>query len=58
MTSRYELYKDASGEWRWRFRAANGEIVADSAEGYVNKDDAINGISIVQGGGDIVEVKD
>jgi uncharacterized protein YegP (UPF0339 family) len=29
-----EVFKDASGEWRWRTRAANGEIVATSGEGY------------------------
>lgn len=29
-----ELYRDASGEWRWRLRAKNGKILADSGEGY------------------------
>lgn len=28
------LYKDRKGEHRWRMRAGNGQIVADSAEGY------------------------
>lgn len=31
-----ELYRDAKGEFRWRRRAANREIVADSGEGYDN----------------------
>ena len=35
-----ELYKDKSGEWRWRHKAANGEEVAASTEGYKNKADA------------------
>lgn len=30
----FELYQDAAGEWRWKLVAANGLIVADSAEGY------------------------
>lgn len=31
------VYKDQSGEWRWRFRAGNGEIMAVSSEGYYGK---------------------
>lgn len=30
----YVYYKDAKGEWRWRLKAANGRIIADSGEGY------------------------
>ena len=33
----FEIYPDTSGDWRWRLRAANGRIVADSAEGYASK---------------------
>lgn len=33
----FEIYPDKSGDWRWRLRAANGRIVADSAEGYASK---------------------
>jgi len=29
-----EIYRDGRGEWRWRLRAANGRILADSGEGY------------------------
>jgi hypothetical protein len=32
-----EIYKDRKGEWRWRAKAKNGRIVADSAEGYTRK---------------------
>lgn len=35
-----DLYKDDAGEWRWRRVAANGNIVSDSGEGYVNRIDA------------------
>lgn len=44
---KFELYKDAKGEWRWRLKASNGKIVADSAESYVNKSDCEHGISLV-----------
>ena len=32
-------YQDEAGEYRWRRVASNGEIVADSAEGYANSVD-------------------
>src|SRR5215216_1722249 len=35
----YSIYQDASGEWRWQLRAANHRIIADSGEGYHNKQD-------------------
>jgi len=30
----FEFYRDRAKEWRWRLRASNGRIVADSGEGY------------------------
>ena len=36
----YRVYQDALGEWRWRLVAANGAIVADSAESYTRASDA------------------
>ena len=33
-TPRFEVYQDRTGEWRWRLRAGNGRIVADSGESY------------------------
>lgn len=35
--SRIEVFRDGAGEWRWRFLAPNGKIMADSAEGYKTK---------------------
>ena len=37
----WEIYKDNSGDWRWRRTASNGKIVGASTEGYVNKSDCI-----------------
>lgn len=39
--SQVVIYKDRKGEWRWRFVAPNGRIVADSGEGYKRKGNAI-----------------
>lgn len=36
---KFELYKDAAGEHRWRFLAPNGEITSVSSEGYKNRAD-------------------
>jgi uncharacterized protein YegP (UPF0339 family) len=44
----YRLYKDTAGQWRWRYTASNGRTIADSAEGYYNKADAMNGIGIMK----------
>ncbi|WP_254528038.1 amphi-Trp domain-containing protein [Natrinema gelatinilyticum] len=39
-TSRFEVYEDNAGEWRWRLVHWNGNIVADSGEGYVSRSNA------------------
>ncbi len=44
----FEVYADKSGEFRWRFLAANGKAVASSGEGYKDKRDCLRGIEIVR----------
>lgn len=41
------LYKDGANQWPWRLHAANSKIIADSAEGYGSKSDAIYGAKLV-----------
>jgi len=41
MDDKWEFYKDAKKEWRWRRTASNGNIVGASAEGYKNKSDCV-----------------
>jgi len=43
-----EHYKGLDGDWRWRVRAANGDIVADSSEGYRNRGDCVAGYQSAQ----------
>ncbi len=43
----WEVYKDTAGKYRWRLKAANAEVVAQS-EGYVNKQGALDGIKAVR----------
>lgn len=35
----FETYEDAAGESRWRLRHENGNVMADSSEGYKNPAD-------------------
>lgn len=45
----YYLYRDRNNQWRWRYVASNGRTIADSAEAYWNKADALHGINIMKG---------
>ena len=55
---KFYVYKDTRGEWRWRLKAANGNIVADSGEGYSSKQACLNGIDLVNGTTNIPIVED
>ena len=44
----YQIYKDVGGFWRWRLKASNGKIIADSGEGYFNKSDCLHAIDLVK----------
>ncbi len=41
MKDRWEIYKDAKNEWRWRRIAGNNRIVGASTEGYKNRHDCV-----------------
>jgi uncharacterized protein YegP (UPF0339 family) len=47
MSGKFELYKDKAGEFRFRLKAGNGEIILVS-EGYKAKASATNGIESVR----------
>ena len=36
----FELFEDNAGEWRWRLRHDNGNVIGDSGEGYASKSNA------------------
>ena len=44
---KFELYTDKAGEFRFRLKATNGQVIAVS-EGYKSKDAAENGIESVK----------
>ncbi|GAB3016027.1 YegP family protein [Mycobacterium bourgelatii] len=47
MAAKFEIFNDARGEFRFRLKAANGEVIA-SSEGYKSKAAAQNGIESVR----------
>ena len=53
---RFELYRDSGGEWRWRLRVPNGNVIADSAEGYVRREDCEHGIALIRKSADATVV--
>ena len=44
----FYIYTDKQGYWRWYLSAANNKKVADSGEGYNNKNDCLHGIELVK----------
>jgi uncharacterized protein YegP (UPF0339 family) len=56
----FEIYVDRVGEWRWRLKAENGRILADSGEGYHNRQDCWNVVELIKDSAEfaIMEVVD
>ncbi len=57
--ARFEVYEDSAEQYRWRLRHDNGNIIADSGEGYATKQKAENGLESVKSnapGAYVVEV--
>ena len=51
----FEWYKDKKGKFRFRLKAANGEIIATS-EAYSSKDGCVSGIESVKKNAPIAKV--
>ena len=46
--AQFELYEDRGEQWRWRLRHRNGNVIADSGEGYTRKHNAKKGMASVR----------
>jgi uncharacterized protein YegP (UPF0339 family) len=44
----FEVYQDRAGEWRWRLRAKNGQIVANGGEAFASKGNVLRSIKAVR----------
>ena len=56
--TKFQIFQDKSGEYRWRLKAANGQIIATSGEGYKAKADAERGVQIVQQNATAAKIED
>ena len=54
----FEVYKDPKGEYRWRLRVTNGQVIANGGEGYTTKASALEGIESVKKNSVGAEVKE
>ena len=55
MAAKFEVYKDKRGEFRFRLKAANGQVIA-TGEGYSSKDGCMNGIESIKKNAPIAKV--
>ena len=53
---KFEVYLDKAGEYRFRLKAKNGEVIAVS-EGYKSKDSCLNGIESVKANAPEAEIE-
>ena len=44
----FEVYEDRAGVWRWRLVHDNGNIIADSGEGYASRQKCEQGLESVR----------
>ena len=44
----FEVYEDRAGQWRWRLVHDNGNVIADSGEGYASRQKCEQGLESVQ----------
>ena len=43
----FEVY-ESHDRWYWRLKARNGQIIADGAQGYARKENALKGLLVVK----------
>ena len=55
---KFELYKDKAMEFRWRLKAANGQIIGASSDGYQAERDADHAIELIKKGAAKATVED
>ncbi len=54
---KFEIYRDNKGEFRFRLKAPNGEVIA-VGEGYTTKTACMNGIESVKKNAPIAEIEE
>jgi uncharacterized protein YegP (UPF0339 family) len=54
----FETYQDAEKKYRWRLKATNGQIIATSGQGYIDKRDCENAIDVIKKGAEKAKVEE
>ena len=57
MGATFEVFEDTQGKYRWRLRHDNGNIIADSGEGYASVQKAEQGIESVKSNAPDAEIE-
>lgn len=47
MAGKFEIYQDNSGDYRFRLKAGNGQVIANG-QGYTTKKACLNGIESIR----------
>jgi uncharacterized protein YegP (UPF0339 family) len=55
---KFEIYKDRSGEHRWRLLASNGQNIASSGQGYKDQRDCEHAIDVIKKGAEKAKVEE
>lgn len=55
---KFEVYEDKKMEFRWRLKAANGQIIAASSDGYAAKANCERAVEVIKKGVAGAEVKE
>ncbi|MEF8776337.1 MAG: HVO_2922 family protein [Haloarculaceae archaeon] len=53
----FEMFEDTGGNWRWRLLHDNGNIIADSGEGYASRQKCEQGLQSVKANAPGAEVR-
>lgn len=54
--TKFHIYKDKKGEFRWRLISINGKMIVNSGEGYTTKANCKKGIASVVKNSPIAEI--
>jgi len=57
MAAKFEWYTDKNGKFRFRLKAANGQIIA-TGEAYNTRDACLNGIESVKKNAPVAEIQE
>ena len=55
---KFKVYQDVQKQYRWTLYASNGRKLADSGEGYNNKNDCLSAIQSIKNGAATAPVED